>query len=308
MQLIQRFRFLISGSLLASFVLLLGSVVRAESDFEKVLRQQNQANVEGYMQPIADLFGANMHSGFNHSAYIPQSGFHFRLDIMGMAGLIQDDQNTYEAQAPAGYTPSKYTTPTGFGAKGGSVPNPTAPGDTNLAYKGSDGIFSTTIFPLASPQVTIGHVYGTEAVIRYVPIPEIGSLPAITLLGLGVRHSVSQYFEEFPVDVAVGAMYNSFTVGDLVTVKGYCAALQASKQLSVLILYGSLQMEKSTLTLSYKTTDPNATNQTINVDLEGSNVFRATIGGGLSLGFLKLYADANFGAITTISGGIGFGF
>lgn len=77
---------------------------------------------------------------------------------------------------------------------------------------------------------------------------------------------------------------------------------------AIFLIYGSLQMEKSTLTLSYKTTDPNAANQTINIDLEGSNVFRATIGGGLSLGFLKLYADANFGAITSVSGGIGFGF
>lgn len=279
----------------------------AESDLEKVLRQQNAQTVEGYIQPVADLFGANMHAGFNHSASIPSSGFHFRFDIIGMAALIKSDQEVYRAPAPAGFGVADFETATVFGGTGSTITSTVVPA---LQYKGSDGVVKTSILPFATPQVTIGHIYGTEAVIRYVPIPEISSagLPKITLFGIGVRHSISQYIQNSPLDLAFGVLYNSFTVGDLITVKGYALALQGSKEFSILILYGGMQYEKSTLTLSFNTTNPTATSPKIEIDLEGSNIFRATIGAGLNFGVVKLFADANFGAVVGFSGGIGFGF
>ncbi len=283
------------------WLLLLVSSAQAESDLEKIIRQQNAENVKGYVQPIADLFGANMNAGFIRNARIPETGFNLRLDFIGMVGLVSSEQETYMAQDPWG---GKFRTATVFGKKGGMSPNPLAPTDTTQAYRGSDGLFSTSIFPFAAPQLTIGHIYGTEAVIRYVPIPEINALPKITLFGIGVRHSVSQYLEAIPVDLAAGFMYNSFTLGDIITVKGYAFTLQGSKELAILVLYGGVQFEKSTLTLTYTST----TGGKVDVELEGSNVVRGVIGAGLNLGPIKLFADANFGAITSFSGGIGFGF
>lgn len=289
--------------LLAGFVLLplLVASGRAQSDLEKIIRQQNAENVKGYVQPIADLFGANMNAGFIRNARIPETGFNIRFDIIGMVGLVSSDQETYMAQDPWG---GKFKTATIFGKKGGSSPNPLAPTDTTQAFRGSDGLFNTSIFPFATPQLTIGHIFGTEASIRYVPIPEISKLPKITLFGIGVRHSISQYFDAFPVDLAAGFLYNSFTVGDIISVKGYGFTLQGSKELAILVLYGGVQFEKSTLTLTYTST----VSGNVNVELEGSNVVRGVVGAGLNLGFLKIFADANFGAITSFSGGIGFGF
>lgn len=299
MNLLRRFTKVMFGSC----IVLLLSVphLQAESKFDKIIRQQNADNVKGYVQPVADLFGANMNAGFSHNAKIPISGFGFRLDIIGMAALVGSEQETYSANDPWG---GKFKTATVFGDKGGSSPNPAVPSDTSQSYRGSDGLLNTSIFPFATPQITIGHIYGTEAIIRYVPIPEIGSTPKITLFGIGVRHNISQYLGEPPLDLAAGFMYNNFTVGDLITVKGYAVALQASKELSVLVLYGGVQYEKSTLTLTYKPT----TGDNVNVDLEGSNVIRGTVGAGFNLGFFKIFADANFGAITSFAGGIGFGF
>ncbi|HXG00590.1 MAG TPA: DUF6588 family protein [Bacteroidota bacterium] len=291
----------------AAFVLipLLARSVLAQTeggtDLEKLIRQQNAENVKGYIQPIADLFGANMNAGFIRNANIPKMGFNVRLDIIGMAAFVQSEQENYEAVDPWG---RKFRTATVFGDEGQYSFNPLAPGDSTQAFRGSDGLFNTSIFPFAAPQLTIGHIYGTEAVIRYVPIPKIGSMPAITLFGIGVRHSVSQYIETIPVDLAAGFMYNRFTVGDLITVSGHAFTLQASKELSVLVLYGGIQLEKSTLKLTYTST----AGQNVDVELEGSNVVRGVIGAGLNLGFLKLFADANFGAVTSVSGGIGFGF
>ena len=307
MHLLRKFTTVVRRSCIVLPLFLCVTIVRAESDLEKVLRQQNSGTVTGYVQPIADLFGANMHSGFNHTAKIPTTDFHFKFEIIGMAGLVSDGQKTYRAKAPAGFGVTDFQTATVFGGKGTLI---TSQADTSLKYRGSDGVLSTTIFPFATPQITIGHLYGTEVQLRYVPIPEISSakLPKITLFGIGVRHSISQYIEESPLDLAFGVLYNSFTIGDLITVKGYGFALQASKEFSVLVLYGGVQYEKSTLTISFTSTDPTATLPNVNVDLEGSNVVRGTVGAGFNLGFFKIFADANFGAITGFSGGIGFGF
>lgn len=282
---------------------LLATGIRAESNFEKIIRQQNAENAKGYVQPIADIFGANMNAGFSRNAKLPTSGFNFRLDIIGMAALVGSDQETYMATDPWG---RKFQTATILGKKGGASPNPIDPANPALEYRGSDGIINTSIFPFAAPQVTIGHIYGTEAIIRYVPIPEISSanLPKITLFGAGVRHSLSQYFDAIPLDMAGGFMYNSFTVGEFITIKGWAIAAHASKELSILVLYGGIQYEKSTLTLTYKSTG----GEDVNIDLEGSNVVRATLGAGLNFGILKIFADANFGALTSFTAGIGFGF
>jgi hypothetical protein len=238
---------------------------------------------------------------------IPADGFHFRFDIVAVGSVVGDEQKIYNAKAPDGYGVNDFKTATVFGGKGDSVMGPQGSG---LVYKGSDGIFNTSLFPFATPQITIGHIYGTEAIIRFVPIPELsnGKVPKITLFGAGIRHSLSQYIQDSPLDMAVGVEFNSFKVGDLMSVKGYGIGVQAGKMLSILELYGGIQYEKSTMNLSYKSTDPTTTTPLVDIDIDGANTFRGTLGASLHLSVLKLFADANFGSVTNFSAGIGFGF
>ncbi len=275
----------------------------AQTDLEKALQQYSAQTVSGYIQPVADLFGADMHAGYYHNAWIPKSGFHLDFDIIVMGSIVQDAQKFYNAQAPAGFDPATFKTATIFGGKG------TVISFRGLEYKGSDGIFNTSIFPLAVPQLRIGSLYGSDLTFRFVRIPEItdNKLPAITLWGLGVRHSISQYFSKSPVDVAVGGYFNSFTVGDLMDFKGFAVNAQASKTLSILILYGGIAYESSTMGLQYTSTDP-LLPPAVDIEMDGANNVRFTVGAGLSLGILKIFADANFGSITNFSGGIGFGW
>jgi len=292
--------FLIGAALLLSF-----ATVQSQTSLENALKQYSGDAVKGYIQPVGDLFGANMNSGFFHSAEISKWGFHLSVDIVGMAAMVGDDQKVYDAVAPAGFAPGTFKTATVFGEKGAVVSHATVPG---LAYKGSDGVFNTKVFPLAAPQITIGNIYGTQAVVRYVAVPKIGDdkVPKISLWGLGVRHSISQYLPGVPVDIAASFFYDSFSAGDLISYKGYTFGAQASKSFSILTLYTGLALEKSSLGLTYNSTDPTVP---VNVDitLDGANKFRFTGGLCLSLGFMKLFADANFGSITCFSGGIGFG-
>jgi hypothetical protein len=261
--------------------------------------------VQGYIQPIADLFGANMNAGFYHSAELPTAGFHIAFDIVAMGASVGDDQKSYTAKTKPTY-PALHTA-TVFGGKKSVV---TSTVDPSLQYSGiADGIFNTTIFPLATPQLTLGYLYGTSATIRFVTVPSsvTKDLGTITLFGLGVQHSVSQYLPDFPVDLAGGVFYTRFSVGDFIDFNSFAFGAQASKKFSVLALYGGLQYENSTMHLQYTSTSPSAPNSQVDIKLDGANKFRFTIGAGLDLVVLHVFADANFGSITNYVAGIGFG-
>jgi hypothetical protein len=263
------------------------------------------------MQPLADLHGANVSAGWFHTASISRLGLHIELDFIGMGGIVGDDRKSYTAASPTGFTPATFATATIFGGKGTVVPSSANPG---TSYRAPDGIFNTTLFPLVVPQLTIGDVFGTRAAVRYVFIPKLGSetMPEGKLWGVGIQHSISQWISVIPLDVAAFYTYGVTTVdwseggGRLFDCSGYSYGLQASKQFSALTVYGALAAESSSMVVKYQSTDPSAPG-TITFDLEGANKFRATAGLSLSLGFFKIFADANFGAVTHFSGGIGFG-
>ena len=286
---------------LALCVLMGTGAARSQTDFENTIRQFNGDAIQGWIQPVADMFGANMHSGYYHSAEIEPWGFHMRLDIVGMASMVKDDQKTYTVKTPAGFTPATAQAPTVFGGKASSIPNPVA--GLQPWTTGSDGVFNTSYFPLAAPQLTIGNIYGTQLMARFVTTPTIENVPKVTMWGLGGRHSISQYFAAFPVDVAAGINFNSFTFGDMIDFKGVAFNAQASKSWSILTVYTGLQWEKSTMNLSYT---PNGL-APVSVALSGANNFRFTAGLDLGLGPIHLFGDGNFGSVTAVSAGIGFG-
>jgi len=286
-------------------LLLLPVPAGGQTSVENAIKQFGETNIKGYMQPLADMFGANMNAGYYHSAAMPQTGFGFSFDIVAMGAMVGDDQKNYTAVAPAGFNPGTFTTATIFGEKGTEIKNVNFPSST---YRGADGVFNTSIFPTAVPQIRIGYLAGTEALLRFVVVPRIGEdvLPKSTLWAAGVRHSISQYLSGAPLDIAAGVYYSKFTAGDLIDFTGTNVSVQASKSFSVLSLYGGVAWQKSTLNLKYTTTDP-AQPGAVDVSLDGSNTFSATLGAGLTLGFFHIFADANFGSVTHFSGGIGFG-
>jgi hypothetical protein len=290
--------------LLCTIVVLPVQRATAQSDLETALRQYTETTVKGYIQPMADLFGANMNSGLYPTAYIPRTGFSLRFTIVGMGALVSDDQKTYTLDLPTSFAQRTMEAPTIFGPKATMVEDP----GTGFQFKPSDGIIDATLFPLAVPQLTVGSVFGTEATVRFITTPSLSNdkFPKTTLWGIGARHSVSQYFPELPVDIAAGFFYNKFTVGDLIDFNGLTIGAQAGKSFGVLDVFGGLSWEKSTMNLTFTPTDPAVA--PVNLDLDGDNTVRFTAGLGLNLSVLRIYADANFGAITNFSGGIGLGF
>jgi hypothetical protein len=288
-------------------VLMVAPMHQANAQFEDAIKQLTSDNAKGYLQPFVTGFGANMNSGLYHSAEIGDMGLTIRFDIIAMGTVIGDDEKSYKALPPTPFDQTPVTTATIFGGSGTVITK--AVGADSIEYQFQNGQIKASLFPLAVPQLTIGDVFGTQAVIRYVPIPEIKNFPKTTLFGIGVRHSISRYLPMVPVDIAGTVFYQSLKIGDMFTAKSFNIGAQVSKSVAVLTFYGGLQYESSSMDVSYDYSGKYGlpTGTPIKLTMDGENTFRATAGLGLNLAILHIYADANFGKVTVVSGGLGFG-
>lgn len=287
-------------------VCMLSPAAVAQSSLEDALEQYSATSVQGYIKPLIDLFGANLNSGFFAGKAAP-SGISIRLSLIGMAASVSDERKTYTAITPAGFDPATFETATIFGGQGTTVTDANNPA---LQYRGSDGLINATTFPFAVPQLTVGSILGTEALVRFIATPAFGDndeFPKATLFAIGVRHDIGKYLgPTLPVALGAGVMYSSFKVGDILTVTGLTVGAQVSKTVSVLTVYGGAAWEKTTMNLTYTSTDPSASG-TVDIDIDGANTFRVLAGLSLKLFVARVFADANFGSVMNFSGGLSFG-
>jgi hypothetical protein len=273
-----------------------------QTDLENALKQYDAQTVKGYIQPLASLYGANISTGTYRTASIPIAGFHISVDLIGMGSLVKDDYKTYTVTLPQGFTQRTSVQPTILGPRATLVTDP-----SGFQYKGSDGMIDASLFSHGVAQITVGSLQGTEGYFRFLATPSLSSnkFPKTTLYGGGARHSITQYFPNAPLDIAVGFSYNAMSMGDLIDIKSTMIGVQGSKTWDVFTLYGGTGWEQSTLKLNYTTSGAEGT--PVNVELNGDNTFRVTAGGLVKLGFFKIFADANIGSLVVFTGGIGFG-
>ena len=242
----------------------------------------------GYLQPIANSFGADMNSGWFHGAQM-SNGFHLYFGIKAFgANVPSADQKFSLTFADTVHVDrvingTQYTfvvpvqlsgtdMPTVFGddqVKGtvsgsGSI-------DTNIAGAGPQhivatvnnkpliaGLIKTSLAPLAMPQVTLGTIMGTDFTLRLIPTIKLDKYGSIGFYGVGVRHSISQYLggENAPIDLAAGIAIQKLTIKDsldneLLGASAFLLNVEASKSFSILTLYGGLQFEKSSMDVHY---------------------------------------------------------
>ena len=290
--------------ILAAFLIFSASTAFAQSDFENAIGQYSEAQVKGYVQPFADLFSANMNSGHYYYANIPRAGLTLRLEIVPMWAVVADGQKEYDLPLPWGGTGKA---PTLFGdPAGASFPNPGG----GSPYLATGGIIKTSMMPFIVPQLRVGSVLGTEGTIRWISTAPFANdaFPKTELFGFGIRHSISQWFDVLPLDVAAGYFYNKLTTQDLIDFSSSAFGIQVGKSFGIVGVYGGLQLESSTMKLSYTYTDQyTSTSQKVATEIETANSFRFTAGGALSFGFMAIFADVNFSSVTNFSGGVAFG-
>ena len=292
-------------------VLVLLCAVPISAQIEDQLSVYTGANATGYLQPFADAFGADLNASLFHSAEIAKIGFQFKLEFPIMGVIFSDDDRTFKAVTEGDFYPQqRVEVPTVVGP--GEAKIVTGDGGTSYAFPGG---FDLNSFAIAVPQLRIGSVFGTEAVIRYFSINtgdvELGDLG---LFGFGLRHNVSQYFGPvFPVDIAAGFFWQKFHLGEnqegenLISVKAFTVGVQASKRFAVFVPYTGLSYDTSSMDVSYMS-ETFGSEERIEIDFDATKTAHWTIGMMLDLVYLNVFAEYNIASQSCFSFGLGIGF
>ena len=268
---------------------------------EEYLSRYTAANGKGYMQPLADVFGASFNTGLFHSAKIKKKGFQLYFGLVGSDAFIGSDQKTFKATTDGFFTPVQTVqAPTILGStqtvnvsgNGGTVY--VLPGGLNVKY-----------LPLVVPQLTVGSLYGTDLTARFFAYSGNKDFGQLKLFAIGLRHSISQYFPSTPLDLAVGCYKQQFTMGNLFTSNTLQAGAQASKRIKIFTFYGGLGYENSKMDITYT---EQSDNSKIAFNLTGRNTVRFTAGVTFNLGAFKLNVDYNLGQQSVLCAGLGVGF
>lgn len=264
----------------------------------------NEISAVGYVKPLATALGTGVNSATYYTAEVP-SLFGFSLSLKAMYIFIPEDDKTFTPYLPEGYE---------------SGPTATAFGDKGNTYAGYEGFIpmppgiNMSEVPLTFPQISFA-AFGTELMIRYFPNVKLAEERDLSFWGLGLKHSISQYIPLFPVDLAVQVFYNNFGITDIVEHTNLAFNVHTSKTFGILILYGGVQYETSTLQLDYKidgepgSPDPLLRqDKDVSLSIKGNNSFRLTLGTALKLSFFALNVDANIGSQIAVTGGLNFAF
>ena len=298
----------------ASVTFLIGLLVSiapaiVHAQVEEILSSYTGANGVAYMEPMRDAVGNNLSDALYISGLVPKSGLHVRFDVNAMVVQFSDDDRTFTG-----------TTET-FASDGASAP--TIIGDTEaVTVSDPDGSGAQFVFPggfdvsnlaLAVPQLTVGSFYGTEATGRYIAVnlndeDDDNELGDLELWGIAVRHSISQYFEGWPVDVAAMFAFQEFKMGedDLMETKTQSYGAQASHDFGILEPYGGLALETFDMDVHYTTEFAGETEE-ISLEFDRATTMHLTAGLTARLGLFHVNGEANFASQTSFAMGIGLG-
>lgn len=296
-----RFRSLIPAALAVAAGFLVAAPAHAA--LEENLTGLGDAQVQGYLDPFVKGLSTSVNTGIFRSANVPLAGFGLTFDLRAAYISFGDDDRVYTAQTP-GYETVEAPTVVG-NTEAVTADHETIPG---LHYHYPGG-FDMAHFGVAVPQLTIGNAAGTRAIIRYVPTIDFSDddIGKFEMFGIGGQHSVSQYLPAFPFDVAVGAMYQNFKLGEsLLDAKAFAANVMGSRTYGHVVSiepYVGLGLDSFKMDVEYDTGDSEKTK----VSFDRQNDFHLTLGASVNLPGVKLNAEFNKAAVTGFAGGISFG-
>lgn len=287
-------------------VLVLLGLLQADpvlAQLEENLGGMTETNAEKYLAPLDTGLSGTLNSAIFRTGYVPKSGLTFTVGVAAMAIGFGDDDRTYVPIDPVGFTSQQETeVPTVIGdLEGKSVP-----GQSGLVHTYPGG-FDIESLELAVPQVSIGSVMGTRAIVRYVALDlgdtEIGDF---SYLGLGAQHSVSQWFDDLPVDLAAGIFFHQMDLGeDLLKTTAYQLNLTASREYGMLQPYLGIGYDSIQSDLEY--TDEDDEDFSLDLSLETQNDVHFTLGTLVRFSVVSLFAEFNAAAGTGFALGVELG-
>ncbi len=260
-------------------------------------------NAKGYLQPLADLTIGGLNTGIQPTVKIGNR-LNIRFNLTTVHMFPEKSQKTFMGETPDTFTPkTTVAVPTIIG----NAQNVKVAGVNGTSYIFSGG-YGITRLSWASPQLSIGGIYGSEITLRFMTFGKADTdFGKFSQIGVGLRHSISQYFlkENSPFDINVGYQFNKADIGKYIKLQSNYLYLQAgvsNKNIGAFV-YGGYQM--GTFDVSY-TSSEDKKQQTVNL----KNQFPVLVGLGthIQLGFFSL--TLGVGGIKPIIafGNIGFRF
>lgn len=315
-------------------------------DLGELIEGVGSAYSELYLQPLADALGADMNAGLFHTARIgggllPLVDVYVGARLMGT--FISDDDKTFDLtydteQVFRASDGQEYVVPLTFqivdgptffgdGSPGmvtADVHETVSPGpdgrngtsddvtiDTTAAFDLLPGLTGTPIAPLIVPHVGVGSIAGTDLVLRYLPRVGLGDYGSVGLVGVGVRHSVSQYLPLLPISLSGQIMWQKLSIeapeqDEIFAASAWAANVAVSKSLLLLTVYGGLQIERSSIDVNY-TLLPNEPqlSRSIAFGLRGDNAVRLIAGAAFGLGPFVVNIDGAIGNRIVVAAGVG---
>ena len=173
------------------------------------------------------------------------------------------------------------------------------------------------LIPSAAPQLKLGTLFGTQAILRYVPSTKISDeWGSFSYTGFGLQHNPNVWLGlDMPVDVSLGFLILKAKIGDLVEIKGTSYGINVSKtfggSLFAVTPYIGGMLESSSVDVHYKSTIAGVAGKediNINFNLDGINKSRFLAGARFHIVFIDLAVDYNIGKMNSVTSGVFFSF
>lgn len=319
-------------SSLVLIALLAAAPAKAQNspEFADALGRVGEQYALNYARPVTDALGANLNAGLFRTAEIGGEGILPVIDLyVGVAGM-----GTLTSGLGTSFTPQERTittdrgrtltisyepdqVPTAFGEErspGQAVITDQASGMSETVNL-PPGVLDTPIAPLVVPQIGAGTVLGTDAQLRFLPETNFSDYGSVSLFGLSVRHSISQYIPLSPVNIAVQGSWQSLSLsgtedsdnsGNIVDASGWALNAQVSKGVPVvpITFYGGLQYERFGVDVGY-TYQTDIGTSTVSFEQDASNNVRVLAGMSVTLALLQINVDYALSSNNTVSAGMG---
>jgi hypothetical protein len=316
-------------ALFVTIVLFSIRVLAQTNDLGAQLSKVAGKNAENYLGPILSGWGADMNSGFYHSADL-HSTLGFDIGLKVSAVLVKDEDKVFDFQLPPTITFNSVTYTAGLDYDAVVAGAPTAVGEDvgkEVKIKPGRPGAGTTIFttpsgyklsavPLFMPQASIGLPFGLEVTGRFIPTISAGDAGKVGFVGFGLRHDIDQYIPFLPIDIAAHFMMQKLTFNDkndkkLMSASSTAFGLEVSKSLVLFTLYGGFQIESSKWEFEpwdYKDPSTNVSVRISGFSYEGKNKSRFHAGIRLLLLFINIHADYSFAPNPVATAGVGISF
>jgi len=289
------------AALLCFSVLL--SPVAAGAQLSENLGGLTDENLEGYLEPMNTGLGGTMNSAVFRTGYVPKSGFDISVGLVAAAIEFDDEDKYFTPVDPEGFTSLMPTdVPTVIGDPEGMIVE--GEGGLSQIYPGGFGLEG---FEIAAPQISVGSYMGTRVVFRYIAF-DLGDseLGDFSYYGYGAQHSISQWFGDWPFDLAAGFFIQNFDIGDgIVDASATQVMVTASRDFKYLQPYAGFGFDTIRVNAEYDDEDDPETSFDVGLDRETDP--HLTLGVEGKIPYVSVFFEFNQAATTGIAVGLNIG-